>query len=597
LLFSAPGFAGELIFAQNVDGQAAYGPSSRAPGGPVNAEIADDFNLSASVDRIVAYGFLWGPTDDFTGVYVRFYAFGAGGAPGVLQSESFLAAGDPNLVNRLDSGGFLDITLPAPFSSTGQHFVSVQPVLTTSWYRWSSSTNAPHGSPFYFRDPGSGVPDWQQSDGLNPNSNADVAFELYGTVTGAGHIDSLSADTLPRSGYLEIFGSNFGGGGEVRIDGLAPPVADWTSNRIVAYVPEAAGLSSVPVQVTNASGQASNSLSMIVTNRVADGRVRWRFRMNGPYSEVRPVIGSDGTIYAIDAFQHLYAVTPDGALKWIVRGAGDKGVAVGTDGSVYVGSEGAIRAFNSDGSDKWTFIEDPYAFILVGVSVGPDGNIYAVATEGMGVFSLTPAGELRWQVPEPYSRLIVDYNEITFGSNGDVGQLYFYANRHLRALTLDGTPVFEIAGGLAALEPARSPAIGPDGSVHTDLDVYAPDGHLLWSFATPDPYNVFTNPDVGSDGVHYFGQNLSQLFALNPDGSQRWHVTFTDYLEGPVVDPLNAQLVMGGANTGDQPGFILSTSAADGQELWRVVLPIEESDPQHAVGVVGAPWHELVAAQ
>src|SRR6185369_5860824 len=326
-----------------------------------------------------------------------------------------------------------------------------------------------------------------------------------------------------------------------------------------------------------------NSLSVIVTNRVADGRVRWRFRMNGPYSEVRPVIGGDGTIYAIDAFQHLYAVTPDGALKWLVRGAGDKGVAVGTDGSVYVGSEGAIRAFNSDGSDKWTFLEDPYAFILVGVSVGPDGNIYAVATEGMGVFSLTPAGELRWQVPEPYSRLIVDYNEITFGSNGDVGQLYFYANRHLRALTLDGTPVFEIPGGLAALEPARSPAIGPDGSVHTDLDVYAPDGHLLWSFATPDPYNVFTNPDVGSDGVHYFGQNLSQLFALNPDGSQRWHVTFTDYLQGPVVDPLNAQLFMGGANTGDQPGFILSTSAADGQELWRVALPIE--DP-----TVWNPW-------
>ena len=583
LLFAAPGFAGELIFAQGVDGQAAYGPSSRAPGGPANAEIADDFNLSASVDRIVAYGFLWGPTDDFTGVYVRFYAFGAGGAPGALQSESFLAAGDPNLVNGLDSGGVLDITLPAPFSATGQHFVSVQPVLTTSWYRWSSSTNAPHGSPFYFRDPGTGVPDWQQSDGLNPNSNADVAFELYGTVTGAGHIDSLSADTLPRSGYLEILGSNFGGGGQVRIDGLAAPVADWTGNRIVAYVPEAAGLSSVPVQVTNASGQASNSLSVIVTNRVADGRVRWRFRMNGPYSEVRPVIGGDGTIYAIDAFQHLYAVTPDGALKWLVRGAGDKGVAVGTDGSVYVGSEGAIRAFNSDGSDKWTFLEDPYAFILVGVSVGPDGNIYAVATEGMGVFSLTPAGELRWQVPEPYSRLIVDYNEITFGSNGDVGQLYFYANRHLRALTLDGTPVFEIPGGLAALEPARSPAIGPDGSVHTDLDVYAPDGHLLWSFATPDPYNVFTNPDVGSDGVHYFGQNLSQLFALNPDGSQRWHVTFTDYLQGPVVDPLNAQLVMGGANTGDQPGFILSTSAGDGQELWRVALPIE--DP-----TVWNPW-------
>lgn len=167
LLSPARSFADELIFSRQIDGQANYGPSSHAPGGPVNAEVADDFNLSASVERIVAYGFLWGPTNDFSGVYVRFYAFGDDGKPGLLQSESFLAADDPNLINGLDPfGDFVDITLPAPFPATGQHFVTVQPVLTTSWYRWSSNTGAPHGSPFYFRDPGSGIPAWQQGDGL-----------------------------------------------------------------------------------------------------------------------------------------------------------------------------------------------------------------------------------------------------------------------------------------------------------------------------------------------------------------------------------------------------------------------------------------------
>ncbi len=131
--------------------------------------------------------------------------------------------------------------------------------------------------------------------------------------------------------------------------------------------------------------------------------------------------------------------------------------------------------------------------------------------------------------------------------------MYFYANRHLRALTLDGTPVFEVPGGLAALEPSMSPAIGPDGSVHTDLNAYTPAGSLQWSFPTPEPYNVFTNPDVGSDGFHYFGQNLSQLFALNPDGSLRWHVALADYVGGPIVDPTNTQLLMGGADTLDHP--------------------------------------------
>jgi hypothetical protein len=292
--------------------------------------------------------------------------------------------------------------------------------------------------------------------------------------------------------------------------------------------------------------------------------------MNGPYAQVRPAIGPDGTVYAIDVFSHLYAVAPDGGLKWLARGAGDKGVAVGADGAVYVGSEDAIRAFNPDGSAKWTFVQNPRAFILLGVSVGPDGNIYAVGTEGLGVFSLTPAGTLRWKVPELYDRRIVDYGEIVFGANGGNQQLYFYANNHLRALRLDGSSVFTIPGGFG------QPAIGPDGSVHTVLGAYSPNGSLLWSFATPYPYNVFTSPSVGSDGVHFFVQNTIQLFALNPGGSQRWHRTLTDYVADPVVDPTNAQLVMGSADTLDHAGFILSTSARDGQELWRVVLPVED---------------------
>src|SRR5262245_37885678 len=294
--------AGELIFSQPEDGQSNHGPSNHAPGGPVKAEVADDFNLSASIDRIVAYGFNFpNPVPDFGGVYVRFYASGDSGGPGALQSEIFLAAGDPNLVNGMETGGWLDVTLATPFAATGKHFVSVQPVTATAWYRWSAHSHAVQGQPFYYRDPGSGAPNWQNDDGLG-NLDTDIAFDLFGTVTGAGHIDSLSAASLPRSGYLEIFGTNFGGGGEVQIDGFAAPVANWANGRIVAYVPEGATLGAVSVQVTNGTGQPSNSVPIDVTLRQSDGRVQWRFRMDGPYSQVRPVIGPDGTIYSVDAF-------------------------------------------------------------------------------------------------------------------------------------------------------------------------------------------------------------------------------------------------------------------------------------------------------
>src|SRR4029434_4797574 len=80
-----------------------------------------------------------------------------------------------------------------------------------------------------------------------------------------GQITALSATTLERSGYLEISGTNFGTDGSVLIDGLAAPVAEWQSTKIVAYVPEAAQVASVPVQVVNTLGEPSNSLNLTVS--------------------------------------------------------------------------------------------------------------------------------------------------------------------------------------------------------------------------------------------------------------------------------------------------------------------------------------------
>jgi hypothetical protein len=569
--------ASELLFSQLSDGQSTYGPSELWTPAGVNSEVVDDFDLVGNIDRVFASGFIWGIVN-FQGVYVRFYQYGADGKPGALQRQYFLNTGF--------NAGAIDVTLSPPFSATGRHFLSVQPVINY-WYWWSSQSGAPRGQAFYFRDLAAGQTQWQHGDNLNLNWNADVTFSLYGTLTGPGQISSLSATTLARSGYLEIFGSNFGSSGTVLIDGIAAFTANWESTRIVAYVPEAATLATVPVQVFNNSGP-SNIVNLTVTARQPSGRVNWRFRMDGPYAEVRPVIAADGTVYAVDVFNHLYALAPDGGLKWLVRGAGNKGVAVGADGAVYVASESFIRAFNPDGTAKWTFVQNPRAFICLGVSVGPDGNIYSVGTQGMGVFSLTPQGALRWTNTELYDRLIVDYAEIVFGPNGGQQQLYFYANHHLRGLRLDGASVFTINGNIDYLRPGPQPAVAPDGSVHNAITAYSPNGALLWSFASPYPYNVFTQPDIGSDGIHYFVQNLIQLFALNANGSQRWHVTLADNVADPVVDPLNTQLVIGSAETLDHAGFIVSKSAKDGSELWRVVLPKEDPTVfNSALGIYG----------
>lgn len=568
LLLSLAGVVGgsELVFSQHSDDQSTYGPSQAWASTGSNSEVADDFVVRGRVDRVVADGFTWDMVD-FQGVYIRFYEFGPDNAPGALQQEYFLAASDPNLSH--DPAGTVSVNLSPAFWATGRHFISVQPV-SSNWYWWSSNSGAPFGQSLYFRDLGAGQTIWQKGDNqFFSYPKADVSFFLYGTLTEPGTIDNLSASTLPRSGLLEIFGSNFGGSGEVLIGGLAAPVSYWSSTHVIAFVPELAPLMTVAVQIVNAVGP-SNTLPLNVTERpLPNGRLNWRFRMDGPYSMVRPVVGPDGTIYAVDAFNHLYALAPDGGLKWVVNDAGDKGVAAGPDGTVYVASENHIKAFNPDGTSKWTFVQNPRAFICLGVSVGPDGNIYSVGVQGLGVFSLTPAGELRWAVPELYDRPIVDYAEIVFGPNGNNQQLYFGANAHTRALRLDSTSVFTLNGSF-------QPAVGPDGSVHSALAAYSPNGTLLWNFVSPYPYNTFSAPDVGSDGVHYFTQNLIELFALNAGGSVSWHVTLKNRVGGPIVDPFSSIVVLGGANTLDYPGTIQAVSAANGRGLWSITLPAED---------------------
>ena len=383
-------------------------------------------------------------------------------------------------------------------------------------------------------------------------------------------ITSLSASTLPRSGRLRIFGSGFGTQGQVLIYGQPAPIADWADSLIVAYVPETARLAAVTVQVLTPGGN-SNTVSLTVTTRQGSGRVKWRFQHSGMYTVVRPSVGPDGTVYVVDVGSHLYALSPDGALKWIVRGAGYKGLAVGGDGTVYTGSESHITAFNPDGSLKWSFEQSPRAMILLGPNVGPDGNIYAVSTEGIGIFSLTPAGVLRWTQPEAYDRRIVDYQEVVFGPNGANQQMYFLANNHLKALRLDGSLVF------SNTTTGNQPATGPDGTVYstyTALGAYTPAGSVKWSF-TGAINNAATAPDVGPDGVVYFVHNLGTLYAVNPNGSERWRLVTSEIMEDPIVSPLNSMVVMGGIPTYGMSGFFKAVSTVSHNELWRVTLAPE----------------------
>ncbi len=386
-------------------------------------------------------------------------------------------------------------------------------------------------------------------------------------------IDSLGETTLSRSGFLEVFGTGFSASGELLVDGQAAVVATWTDTRIAAYVPESAGPGVVQVQVS-ANGGLSNPQPLDVTMREPSGRFLWRVRMDSFYSQVRPAVGPDGTVYAVDVHDRLYAVAPDGAVLWVVAGAGGKGVDVAGDGTIYTGNENWIKAFNPDGTEKWTHVQSPRAFILVDVAEGPDGNVYGVASSGMGVFSLTPQGVLRWTNPEPYSRPIITYTEIVFGPGSDgQDQLYFSANGHIRGVRLaDGASVFTM-GTTAGSRPVVSPL---DFTLHTADAAFSPDGNLVWQF------QEFLGglQTVSATGVHYNTTSISasRIFAVEPDGSERWRASLAEWGGTVDVDPTETVLVVGTDGVLTSPAAVIGVDTRDGTTLWRAELPVEEPD-------------------
>lgn len=294
----------------------------------------------------------------------------------------------------------------------------------------------------------------------------------------------------------------------------------------------------------------------------------WRVPLAGPYSGVRPVIGPDGTIYAVDVFDNLFAVRPDGQVKWSQGQAGSKGVDVGADGTVYTGNEDWIKAFTPDGQLKWTYTQSPRAFVTQDVAVGPDGNIYAIASSGMGVFSLTPGGEFRWANAEAYERPFVGYAELAFGPTVDGAdhQLYFYANGHTRAVRLsDGASVFLTGGN-------QDPQVSPlDGTWHIGDSAFSPDGTLVWMFQ----YAPFTNarePSIGKSGTHYSVNQSRTVYAINSVGVANWSQAMNEYVGSPYVDPAESQILLS-AGGSLLPVAFKSVSTANGSELWRMEFP------------------------
>ncbi|MFB0515077.1 MAG: PQQ-binding-like beta-propeller repeat protein [Candidatus Neomarinimicrobiota bacterium] len=278
------------------------------------------------------------------------------------------------------------------------------------------------------------------------------------------------------------------------------------------------GTYTIEVIVYDTADQTAND-----ENTVAVINAKWEF-LTGGAVESSPAIGSDGTIYVGSFDDKLYAVNPDGTKKWefLTGGNVSSSPAIGADGTIYVGSiDDKLYAVNPDGTKKWEFLTG--GNVSSSPAVGSDGTIY-VGSIDYKLYAVNPDGTKKWEF------LTGDYvySSPAIGSDGTV---YIGSNDGiLYAINPDGTKKWEFFTGVRVL--SSSPAIGIDGtiyvgSLHGILYAINPNGTEKWGFYTGS-YISQSSPAIGSDGTIYVGfrsyytSGNGSIRAINPDGTKQW---------------------------------------------------------------------------
>ena len=284
--------------------------------------------------------------------------------------------------------------------------------------------------------------------------------------------------------------------------------------------------------------------------------LKWRYDIgSGPGA----AIGGDGTIYVGSGDNYLYALNPDGTLKWRYE-TGDftnSVPAIGGDGTIYMGCSSYIYAIKPDGTLKWRY--ETGLRVDTSPAIGEDGTIYAGSRDSY-VYALNPDGGLKWRYKTDAPGLA---SSPAIGEDGTIYAGSALLDNSIHAINPDGTPKWSYLTGNFV---GASPAIGADGTIYVggaDHYIYAlnPDGSLKWRYVTGN--RVYSGAAIGADGTIYVGSDDYYLYAFNPNGSLKWR-----YETGNMVQSHPAIGADGTIYVGSRDRYIYALNP-NGTLKWR----------------------------
>jgi outer membrane protein assembly factor BamB len=313
----------------------------------------------------------------------------------------------------------------------------------------------------------------------------------------------------------------------------------------------------------------------------ADGSPRWAGPFTtGGYILSSPAVAPDGTIYFGTQDKKLYAINPNGSLKWTFTAGDwiDSTPAIGADGTIYFGCwDGNLYAVTPQGTEKWRYSTGVGNYIYSSPALGVDGTVYFGAGDG-NFYALRADGALKWTYPAG------DWIDSS-PAIGATGLIYYGSWDGVVYALRDETSFASEAWRYTTNGPVlSSPGLGRDGTVYigsNDGRVYALEGEtgvLRWDFTANG--TVESSPTVGPDGAVYFGGGTGHLHAVNTaDGSLRWRYPTTDPIVSTPAVRADGTVIFGGNDStiyALQPngtGLKWSVKAGDWVDASPVVTP------------------------
>ena len=285
-----------------------------------------------------------------------------------------------------------------------------------------------------------------------------------------------------------------------------------------------------------------------------------------------PAVAPNGTIYIGSLDDMLYAINPNGTLKWTFDAEDQvfSSPVIGPDGTIYFGSRSkAVFAVDPNGFEKWRVTTS--GEVLSSPALSANGILYIGSTDGqLYALNTNNNGAVLWTYP-------VGSEIISSPAIGPDGAVYFGTiDNRIHAVNATGAakwPAVQTDG-----EIISSPAVGADQTVYVgsfDGNLYAingTNGAMKWSWTPPGPVQpIASSPAIDSNNYIYIGSLNGSLYALFDAGNEA--VELWDYPLGasvwasPAIGASNRVYVAATGSQSQAGRFV-----ALGQAAYRVVF-------------------------